>query len=88
MGEAGYIEIPYFWKAPSATLYNGEHEVVETFTDDRTTWGYNFEMQAATDDIRNGRIENAVVPHAASNALQEIMTAVRRQLQFSYPMEV
>jgi predicted dehydrogenase len=87
LGEAGYIEIPYFWKAPSVTLYNSEHEEVETFTDNRTTWGYNFEMQEATDAIRNGALESAVVPHATSNALQEIMTEVRRQLHFIYPME-
>jgi predicted dehydrogenase len=86
-GDAGFIELPDFWKAPAATLYNGEHEVVETFKDDRTTWGYNFEIQEATDAILNGALESTVVPHATSLHLQELMTEVRRQLRFKYPME-
>jgi predicted dehydrogenase len=86
-GESGYIEIPDFWKAPAATLYNGEYEVVETFTDSRTTWGYNFEMQHATDAILNGSLESSVVTHAVSNHLQELMTEVRRQIGLKYPTE-
>lgn len=86
-GDAGCIEIPDFWKAPSATLYNGEHEAVETFKDERTTWGYNFEIQEATDAIRSGALESGIMPHTKSNDLQEIMTEVRRQLGFKYPGE-
>ncbi|HUQ97675.1 MAG TPA: Gfo/Idh/MocA family oxidoreductase [Chitinophagaceae bacterium] len=86
-GEMGYIEIPDFWKAPSATLYNGEYEVVETFIDDRTTWGYHFEIQHATDLILAGALESNVVPHASSNTVQEVMTNVRRQIGFTYPQE-
>jgi predicted dehydrogenase len=87
IGDAGYIEIPYFWKAPSATLYNSEHEVVETFKDDRTTWGYNFEIQDVTDALLSKATESRIVPHATSNIVQELMTEVRRQVGFTYPME-
>lgn len=87
-GETGSIEIPYFWKARSATLFNGEYEIVETFDDSRSTWGYNFEIQEATDAIRNGALESRIIPHATSALLQEIMTEVRRQIGFTYPMEV
>lgn len=86
-GDAGYIGIPDFWKAPSATLYNSAHEVVETFTDNRTTWGYHFEMQEATDAVLAGALESAVMPHRKSNDLQELMTDIRRQIGFKYPME-
>jgi dihydrodiol dehydrogenase / D-xylose 1-dehydrogenase (NADP) len=86
-GDAGHIELPYFWKGGSATLYNGEHDVVETFNDDRTTWGYDFEIKHATDAILQGALESDIVPHAVSNSLQELMTEVRRQIGFSYPME-
>lgn len=87
LGETGYIEIPYFWKAPSVTLYNAEHEVVETVTDDRKTWGYNFEIQEATDAILRGEGESSIMPHAKSNELQGLMTEVRRQIGLKYPME-
>ena len=86
-GPAGYIEIPLFWKARSATLYNNEDEIVETFNDARTTWGYNFEIQEATDAILSGATESRVVPHAVSLSIQEIMTEVRRLAGFKYPTE-
>lgn len=86
-GDAGFIELPEFWKARKAMLYNSEHELVETFEDDRTTWGYNFEIQAATDAILAGALESAVMPHEKSNDLQELMTGVRRQIGLKYPME-
>jgi len=86
-GDGGYIEIPEFWKARTATLYNSEHEIVETFNDNRTTWGYNFEIQEATDAILTGAKESRMVPHTISTTLQEIMSEVRRQIGFVYPME-
>ncbi len=87
LGDAGHIEIPFFWKARSATLYNGEYEVLETFEDSRDTWGYNYEIQHATDAILAGEPESSIVPHALSNRLQELMTGVRRQIGLRYPME-
>jgi hypothetical protein len=60
---------------------------VETFTDSRTTWGYNFEIQEATDAILHGALESSVVTHAVSNHLQELMTEVRRQIGLKYPTE-
>ncbi len=86
-GENGFIELPDFWKASSALLYNGEYELQETFTDDRSTWGYNFEIAEATNCILRGETESALMPHRASLHLQQLMTEVRRQLNFTYPAE-
>jgi len=86
-GETGVIELPEFWKARTATLYNGEYEVVETFEDNRTTWGYNFEIQHATDAILKGETQSTVMTLDRSNRLQEQMTEVRRQIGLRYPME-
>jgi predicted dehydrogenase len=86
-GDAGYIEVPDFWKASSAKLYTSDHQLAETFEDQRTTWGYNYETQHVTDCLLQGDTESRIVPHAASNRLQELMTEVRRQMGFVYPME-
>lgn len=86
-GDKGYIEIPDFYKARSAFLYNAEQKPVESFEDQRTTIGYNYEIQEATDCIIKGSCESMVVSHKRSNELQEIMTEVRNQINLKYPME-
>ena len=87
-GDKGYIEIPEFFKASSAILYDDHHNQVEKYTDDRTTKGYNYEIQHATDCIAAGNIESPVVTHASSMIVQEVMTEVRRQIGLHYPGEL
>jgi predicted dehydrogenase len=86
-GEKGYIEIPDFYKATTAILYDDYHNVLEKFEDDRTTKGYNYEIQHATDAILQHKTESDIMPHSRSNELQEIMTEVRRQIGLVYPAE-
>jgi predicted dehydrogenase len=86
-GTKGYIEIPELYRARKVNLFNAKHEMIESFVDSRTTMGYNFEIQEATDCILAGKIESEIVPHSRSNELQEIMTEVRRQIGLKYPME-
>jgi predicted dehydrogenase len=86
-GDKGSIEIPDFYKAVSAQLYDADHQLVDSYTDHRTTLGYNYEIQEVTDCILNGSRESKIVTHTRSNELQEIMTDVRRQINLKYPME-
>ncbi len=84
-GDKGYIEIPMFFKAPEASLYNEEMQLVQTFKDSRSTHGYNFETQEVTDCLLKGMTESSVMPLSASQRLQEIMMEVRRQVGLVYP---
>ena len=86
-GEEGYIEIPDFWKAGSARLFDKEFNHVETYEDHRTSHGFIFEMQHANDKILSGDIESDIIPHSRSNNIQETMTAIRRQIGLKYPFE-
>ncbi|GAO44500.1 Gfo/Idh/MocA family protein [Flavihumibacter petaseus] len=87
-GETGAIEIPEFWKARTATLFDKEYRQVEVFQDDRPSRGFIFEMQEANDRILSGHKESAVVPLERSLWLQQIMQEVRRQIGLRYPSEV
>lgn len=86
-GEKGYIEIPNFYRATTCILYDDFHNVIEKFEDKRTTKGYNYETQAATDTILQGKIENDIMPHSRSMEIQKIMTEVRKQINLVYPGE-
>ena len=78
VGTEGYIEIPHFWSARECRLVV-MHDVVDTFDDGRQGSGFEFQIASASEDILEGRTESAIVPHAASLALQEDMDRVKEQ---------
>lgn len=86
-GETGYIEIPDFWRAFGCKLYDKDYNLVDSFKDSRETNGFIFEMQHANDLILCGEYESSVMPHSRSNAIQETMKEVRRQIGLQYPFE-
>jgi predicted dehydrogenase len=86
-GEAGYIEIPLFWKAGSASLYDKEGNLLEAYVDGRSSHGFIYEMQHANDRILAGETESDVMPLARSAWLQKTMTEIRNQIGLKYPFE-
>jgi len=53
------------------------HERIDSFTDNRRGSGFEFQIEAVSNDILRGRKESAVVTHAASLAFQHDMDRVR-----------
>lgn len=86
-GETGYIEIPDFWRAYGCKLYDKEYTLVESFEDGRESHGFIYEMQHANDLILTGEYESSIMPHLLSNAIQETMMEVRKQIGLKYPFE-
>lgn len=87
-GEKGYIELPDFWRAYSAKIYNADFELLETFNDDRISHGFIYEMQHVNDKIMHGDTESDVMPLSKSKDVQTIMMEVRRQIGLIYPMDM
>ncbi|MEO8763822.1 MAG: Gfo/Idh/MocA family oxidoreductase [Ginsengibacter sp.] len=86
-GEKGYIELPEFWRASSAKIFNGDFELIETFDDKRSSHGFIYEMQHANDRVLTGHIESDIVPLSNTRDVQAIMMEVRRQIGLTYPMD-
>ncbi len=86
-GEDGYIEIPDFWRAYTAKLYDKEYNLVENFEDNRSSHGFIYEMQHANDMIMAENFESPVMPHSRSNNIQETMMEIRKQIGLYYPFE-
>lgn len=78
IGTDGYISIPNFWRASECHLFVLV-ERVDTYIDDRSGSGFEFQITAVSDDILQGRKESAVVTHAASLAFQQDLDRVRDQ---------
>ena len=78
IGTEGYIAIPHGWSARECHLF-AMHDPIDSFTDDRSGSGFEFQIEAVSDDILQGRKESAIVTHAASLAFQEDMDRVRNK---------
>lgn len=81
-GDRGQIHIPKFWAPEQATLHTAHG--AQTI---RAAAGFQFEFDAAMDDIRSGRLENALLPHRHSLAVMQLLDTVRRQIGLSFPQE-
>lgn len=78
IGTEGYIEIPQGWSARECHLF-AMHEQIDSFTDNRLGSGFEFQIEAVSEDILQGRKESAVVTHAKSLAFQQDMDRVREK---------
>jgi predicted dehydrogenase len=75
IGEEGYIVLPEFWRASECYLYQGE-QVIDQFNDHRKGLGFEFEIEAAAKDWKNGKIVSSIMSPANSIALQELMSEI------------
>jgi predicted dehydrogenase len=75
IGTRGRIVLPDFWRSTSAFLYE-DGSLIESFDDQRRGNGFEFEIEAASRDILDGRKQSETVPLSLSLALQEDMADV------------
>ncbi|PWJ41895.1 Gfo/Idh/MocA family protein [Sediminitomix flava] len=75
IGEEGYIEIPDFWRAKECRRYKME-DCVEVFEDHRNGNGFEFEIEAVSIDLLEGRKSSEVVPWEVSKHLQSVMKKI------------
>jgi predicted dehydrogenase len=61
-GEKGSIAIPDFWRARECFLYEGD-KLKDHFTDDREGFGFNYEIDAVSRDLMEGKPGSDVVDH-------------------------
>lgn len=76
VGEDGYIAIPDFWRASECFLFELD-ERKDQFSDERSSNGLNYEIQAVIDDLLEGKIESSVVSLDDSLAFQRTMELIR-----------
>jgi len=87
-GSDGFIEIPLFWKMSEVKLYNKEKELIDTYTDGRSSNGFCYQIQHVTDHLLNGFLESDIATHDSTSIVMRIMDEVRNQIGLKYPMEI
>jgi len=76
IGDEGYIAIPNFWRADQCSFFKLD-ERIDHFDDGRETLGFNYEADAVSQAITEGKIEHALMPHQTSYLLQQQMEAIK-----------
>jgi predicted dehydrogenase len=87
-GSEGYIEIPLFWRMSDVLLYNNGKELVETYQDDRSSNGFCYQIQHATNNLLNESLESDIATHVSTSIVMRVMDEVRNQIGLKYPMEL
>ncbi|WP_394494794.1 Gfo/Idh/MocA family protein [Shewanella sp. ENK2] len=80
IGDKGYIAIPDFWRASQCYLYELDTQVA-SFNDQRTTIGFDYEINAVSDDILSGRLTSDIVTPNSSNTFQQLINQVKSYIK-------
>lgn len=76
IGEEAYIAIPDFWRANECQLWVLD-EMIERFSDERKTNGFDYQIEAVDNDLLAGRAQSEIVPLAESLRFQNHMDLIR-----------
>ncbi|MEK3731782.1 Gfo/Idh/MocA family oxidoreductase [Paenibacillus sp. FSL M8-0334] len=85
-GTEGYIHIPSFLNATSASLHVQGEEPVH-FKDDRKEKGYAFEAYEVGKCLLEGRLESDIIPLDESLAIMKLLDRIREPWGLKYPSE-
>jgi len=80
IGENGYVAIPNFWCASDCQLWVLD-DMVDSFSDGRTTNGFNYQIDAVNADLQAGRKQSEIMPLSASLRFQQHMDLVREEFE-------
>lgn len=76
IGDQGYIAIPDFWRAQQSFLYEGD-TLVDQFDHQHQGEGFEFEIEAAANDILSGKKQSSIMPLSNSLKFQQHMDRVK-----------
>jgi predicted dehydrogenase len=80
IGDKGYIDIPNFWRADKCSLFALDTKIDE-FVDARKGSGFEFQIDAASEAIKLGKLETELMPHNISLVLQRQLDSIRAAIE-------
>ena len=80
IGEEAYIAIPDFWRASECQLWVLD-DMVDRFSDGRTTHGFDYQIDAVNRDLLAGRRQSETLPLSTSLRFQQHMDRMRARFK-------
>lgn len=86
-GTKGYLVVENVNNFETIRVYNANRELVETHIRPDQISGYEYQIEASGEAIRNGWTECPQMPHKATLDVMKVMDELRRQWGIRYPFE-
>lgn len=86
-GTQGYLVIENINNFESIKVYNTNRELVETHVKPEQISGYEYQIEACMEAIKNGNLECPQMPHKTTLDIMKVMDELRRQWGICYPFE-
>ncbi len=86
-GTKGYLVVENVNNFESIRVYDANRELIETHIMPDQISGYEYQIEASGEAIRNGWTECPQMPHKATLDVMKVMDELRRQWGIRYPFE-
>ncbi len=86
-GDKGHLIVENINNPESITVVDGDYRVVARYTAPPQITGFEYQVQASMDAIREGRLETPFMPHAETMRIMRMMDGLRSEWGVSYPFE-
>lgn len=86
-GTEGYLIVDNINNPTRVEAYNKDHVLTQTFTAPAEITGYEYEIRACIEAIRQGLIETPLMPHQETLEIMEQMDQLRAEWGVKFPMD-
>ena len=86
-GTNGYIEVFNLNNLEKINIYDGDGQLKETIVPPQIVNGYEYEVLACIEAIKEGKLECEQMPHSETLLIMERMDELRRSWNVKYPFE-
>lgn len=86
-GEDGHIEVPGFFYAEKALVYDKDGTLLKTIDRPHEVNGFEYEILETVRCINEGRLESPLMPHRTTVDILNQMDTLRKRWGLAYPQE-
>jgi predicted dehydrogenase len=86
-GEKGHLIVENINNPQSITVVTNNYETVARYTCPPQITGYEYEVYASIEAIRNGRLESPFMPHSETLRIMRMMDELRKNWGVKYPFD-
>lgn len=87
-GEKGFIVVENINNPQKLTVFDGDYRILSQYDCPQQITGYEYQVYASIEAIRNGWIESPFMPHAETLRIMKLMDNLRKTWGVKYPFDM
>jgi len=85
-GTKGYIEVSNINNPELIEVFDSEHHRLASYSVPEQITGFEYEVEACQDSLRNGWVECESLPHGEIVSVMEVMDKIRQEWKYELPL--